>query len=85
MKLRKWNFNTHVYELFESPARILSLYSEDMVAEVDCANCGKRMTYGEGYTSRTIHTEMGLGYPVCESCYQEEHKAERESKNGQAN
>lgn len=76
MILQKWNFKTHEYEPFESPAKVLSLYSEDMLAEVDCANCGKRMTYGEGYTSRTIHNHVGLGYPVCEDCYEIERKEE---------
>ena len=80
MTLQKWNFKTHKYEPFESPARVLSLYSEDMLAEVDCANCGKRMTYGDGYTSRTIHNHIGLGYPVCEGCYEQERKAEMASK-----
>lgn len=70
--LQKWDEELHAYLPFESPARVLSLYSEDMLAEVDCANCGKRMTYGDGYTSMTIHNEIGLGYPVCEKCYQQE-------------
>lgn len=78
--LQKWNFDTHQYEPFESPARVLSLYSEDMLQEVDCANCGKRMTYGDGYTSRTIHNHVGLGYPVCEDCYEKEHELEQASK-----
>jgi hypothetical protein len=79
--LRKWNFNTHEYETFESPAKELALYKEYMKAQIDCANCGKRMVYGESYTSRTIHNSIGLGYPVCDDCYQEEWKAEKESKN----
>lgn len=74
--LQKWNYHTHQYEPFESPATVLSLYSEDMLEEVDCANCGKRMTYGDGYTSRTIHNHAGLGYPVCEDCYEVERKEE---------
>lgn len=78
--LQKWNFKTHEYEPFKSPAVVLSLYSEDMLAATDCANCGKRMTYGEGYTSRTIHNHVGFGYPVCQGCYEKEWADERASK-----
>lgn len=77
MILVKWNFELHKYEIFDSPARVLSLYSEDMLAEVDCANCGKRMTFGAGFTSRTIHNDTGFGYPVCEDCYEEERQADK--------
>lgn len=72
MILQKWSFRTLQYEPFESPAKLLMLYSEDMEAEVDCANCGKRMDYGDSYTSTTIHTVIGLGYPVCEHYYEAE-------------
>lgn len=76
--LQKWDYKKQEYLPFESPARVLALYSEDMVAEVDCANCGMRMTFGDGYTSRTIHNWAGLGYPVCKDCYDKERKEENE-------
>lgn len=72
MILQRWNHEKHLYEPFNSPARVLCLYSENMLAEVDCASCGNRMSFGDGYTSREIHNRVGLGYPVCESCYAEE-------------
>ena len=34
------------------------------------------MEYGDGYTSRTIHTINGFGYVVCEDCYDKERKEE---------
>jgi hypothetical protein len=77
MLLDKWNYSTHKYEPFESPARVTTLYSEDMVAEVDCAECGKRMPFGDGYTSRRIHNKFGFGYPVCEGCYAKEDEAKK--------
>lgn len=79
MLLKKWNYQTGEYDPFESPATVLSLYSEDMLAEVDCASCGERMTYGDGYTSKEIHNNFGLGYPVCENCYEEEVKRDKEN------
>ena len=41
---------------------------------VNCANCGKELKFGECYTSKTIHTEIGMGYGVCEECYDKEEK-----------
>lgn len=67
--MNKWNYDTHKYEPFESPAKVMSLYSEDMDEPVNCANCGRRMTYGDCYTSQTIHNKVGFGYPVCGDCY----------------
>lgn len=72
MILNKWNFQTKEYEPFDSPAKKIKLYTEDMDELVDCANCGKELKYGECYTSRTIHTDVGFGYGVCENCYQKE-------------
>lgn len=80
MILKKWNFETHKYEPFDSPAIVISIYSEDMLECVDCANCGKRMTYGQGYTSRTIHNDSGFGYPVCDMCYEKEKEDELKAK-----
>lgn len=78
--LRKWNYEIHDYEVFISPAEVLKIYSEDMDERCDCANCGKQMTFGDGYTSRTIHNKAGYGFPVCESCYNGEWKEEDASK-----
>lgn len=72
MRLQKWNYEKHEYEPFDSPAKFTVLYSSDMSEPIQCANCGKDMTYGEGYTSQTIHNDLGLGYPVCENCYEVE-------------
>lgn len=72
MILQKWNYETHEYEPFESPAINPKMYSEDMDELVDCANCGKELTFGATYTSRTIHNHVGFGYGVCEDCYQKE-------------
>lgn len=73
MKLQKWNSMLHKYEDYEVPDdRQITLYSDVMNKLVQCANCGRWIHYGDGYTSRTIHTEIGLGYAVCEYCYDEE-------------
>lgn len=46
-----------------------SCYEADMNKVVSCASCGKKILYGNGYTSHRIHTNMGFGYAVCERCY----------------
>lgn len=79
MILSKWNFKTCVYEPYDSPAGIVSVFEEDLSAPCDCANCGKRMTFGEGYTSLTIHNDIGFGYPVCDECYEKEQQDRREA------
>jgi len=81
MMLQKWDFEKHEYLPFEVPDdRIVVLYTEDMDQPIDCTNCGKHMTYGEGLTSRTIHNHVGLGYPVCQDCYDVEWEAEKASR-----
>lgn len=73
MKLRKWNDDAHKYEAFEVPDdRQVALYADDMDKFIQCANCGRIIKYKDSYTSRTIHTEIGLGYAVCRDCYREE-------------
>lgn len=69
----KWNFKTHEYEPYELPLGA-TLFEWDMNKIVACARCGGQMIYGNGYTSLTIHNSMGMGYVVCEKCYDEEWK-----------
>lgn len=78
--LQKWNYKTHEYEPFESPAKHIAFLSDDMEVPTDCANCGKTLKYGETLTSRTIHTPTGLGFPVCDDCYDQERKDEAAAK-----
>lgn len=81
MMMQKWDFDKHEYLPFEVPDdRIVVLYTEDMDLPIDCTNCGKHMTYGKGLTSRTIHNHFGLGYPVCQDCYDKEWELEKASR-----
>ncbi len=69
----KWNYETKSYD----PVLIAdscSLYEEDMDTVVTCPHCGNDLVFGEGYTSREIHNAYGLGYSVCQDCYEEELK-----------
>lgn len=76
MFVQKWNTKLSKYEQYELP-KGATLFEKDMDKKVNCARCGGPMIYGQGYTSRQIHTRMGLGFSVCRNCYQNEFEEER--------
>ena len=79
--MQKWDFKTRKYEPYNIPeAWSCKTFSMDMDEIVNCPHCGREVTFGECYTSRQIHTEHGMGYAVCEECYEAEWEAEKESK-----
>lgn len=45
----------------------------------DCAECGCELAFGESYTSRLIHNDLGFGYAVCPRCYEAEFREMGES------
>ena len=74
-----------VYENPELSARKVSdednyVIDADLYEIINCADCGKQITYGDCYTSLTIHTNTGMGYPVCEKCYKKEWEERRAVK-----
>lgn len=71
----KWIPEKHKYVKYELPEGA-SLWEEDMEEVVSCASCGKKVKFGNSYTSRHIHEESGFGFAVCKECY------EKELKNG---
>lgn len=71
MKAKKWDFKTKEYYDYELPEHAC-LFSDDMIKVIACAECGRKMLFGDGYTSKQIHTELGFGYAVCEQCYEKE-------------
>ena len=71
----RWNYITREYDPYEIPDNWnVKLYSLDMDEIINCTSCGKEVTYGECYTSFELHNDVGLGYPVCQECYDEEIK-----------
>ncbi len=77
MKAQKWDFKARKYYDYDLPEGAC-LYSDDMDKIVACAQCGRKMLFGDGYTSRQIHTKYGFGYAVCEQCYDKEWQEEGE-------
>lgn len=41
--------------------------------------CGCELAFGESYTSRLIHNDLGFGYAVCPRCYEAEFREMGES------
>ena len=51
------------------------LNSDDMDEEVNCACCGKRIPFGDAYSSLKIFTDSGTwSHLVCINCYDQEIK-----------
>lgn len=75
----KWNFKKHDYEPYILPEGT-KLISSNMDEKVPCASCGTLTAYGDTFTSLTIHNQIGMGFPVCDACYDKEWKAKRASK-----
>lgn len=74
----RWNSYTEQYEPVQIPNNWkVALYSDNMDEQINCVNCGKPMTYGEGYTSRRYHNPAGMGYMECEECYYDQLNEER--------
>lgn len=76
MILNRWNYRTKRYEFYEIPDKWnIGTYRESLTDNVDCAICGNTITFGESYTSLSIHTKLaGIGYCVCGKCHSEEIK-----------
>ena len=68
-KAQKWIEKEHKYIPYELPDGA-SLYEEDMETIVSCCSCGKKIRFGDCYTSRHIHSDVGFGYAECEECYE---------------
>lgn len=79
--MKRWNPKKRKYEEYKIPrCWHTPLYSENIDEIVNCARCGSQLSYGKCYTSKQIHNEFGLGYPVCEKCYENEVREEMEGE-----
>lgn len=84
MILEKWNYDKHKYEPYNVPDEWnVKTYSDNMNEIVNCPHCGKEVIFGDTYTSHEIHTKIGLGYLVCEECYEKENEKWLEAHKGE--
>lgn len=79
MLLRRWNFIKRKFELFKVPDyRKVAVCSdlEHMYSKIDCAICGKPITFGIAFSSLAVIDYRGNGYAIC----REYHSAEFEQR-----
>lgn len=80
-RLSKWDYETRSYHKYGVPAEWkVSTCCADMSQIINCAGCGKELPYGETFTSLEIHTKIGIGYGVCNDCYEKEWERRRANK-----
>lgn len=78
MILKKWNYQKNEYEPYEVPNDWnFVFFTSDMNTLTTCPHCGKKVPFGDTYTSMEIHTNTGFGFFVCEECYEEEMERRR--------
>lgn len=76
-RARKWDFEGHECRPYEIPDDwfcVLNLFNMDTI--INCASCGKKLAFGDSYTSRSIHNDCGFGYAICADCMTKEYMAE---------
>lgn len=70
MKAGKWNNWTKRYDVYDIPEDWNTpLYSDDDNEIVNCAQCGRKLKFGDAYNSKEVHSRHGMSYPVCQDCY----------------
>lgn len=74
--MKKWNYITKEYDSYNIPLDWdCRTYCFNMDEVINCASCGKKIMYGNGYTSHEIHTNKGcFGYTICDVCHYIENK-----------
>ena len=77
-KAHRWDCEKRTYTPIELPDRC-AMYCVEMDTVISCAQCGKELEYGQSYTSMEIHTDLGMGYGVCEDCYEGELRRRKEA------
>jgi hypothetical protein len=81
LDIQKWNWKNHKYEPYRvNPKWHIVLWTEDFDERINCTSCGEELYFGESYTSKELHTKIGLGYPVCGNCYALENDRKVESE-----
>lgn len=76
--LSKWNYEKHIYEPYKIPASWnVALIGLTLETKVNCCECGKTIKFYDSYASMKVHNHIGLGYVVCEKCYEKEWQERR--------
>lgn len=70
--LERFNRQKHKYEEYGVPVNWNVKCYADLEDIVNCAQCGKELKFEDCYTSLEVHTDIGIGFAVCEDCYEAE-------------
>ena len=78
--LKKWDPDRHCYDPYECPDDwTVCALAFGMDEEISCACCGKKICYGDAYTSREIYDNSGMfGMCICLECHEAEWEREKE-------
>lgn len=72
MVIRKWNESKKDYDVVKIPDDWnVPIMSKDMGEIVNCVNCGCKMKFGDGFTSKRYHNVSGAAYSECKKCFDE--------------
>lgn len=72
MNAWRWDKEKKEYGIVQIPDGSCS-YCDDMNETVSCAHCGKKLKYGESYTSLELYGASRMfGLAVCGDCYEKE-------------
>ncbi len=77
---RRLNTRTKMFVDFVFPDNWKCVTFQDLLATiVNCANCGKPVTYGKSRVSSEIRNGInGPGYAICPECFAAESKRNKE-------
>lgn len=70
--IQKWDYEKGEYLPYTPPDDRVSMWCPNMNQMISCAACGRRIRFGEGYTSQEIHNDSGFGFSVCQECHLKE-------------
>lgn len=76
--LQRWDYDLHEYQLFMVPADWnVTVGGNNMDELINCPTCGCILKVEDSYTSKEVHTNIGIGFCVCEKCHDEEWERRR--------
>ena len=83
LRVKKWNPDKRCYEPHPYPNEWnVGFFSTDLDEFINCAQCGKKLPYGDAFTSRELYAGAGMfGMAVCPECHEAEWEREKERRN----
>lgn len=83
MKVNRWDFIKHAYDIIEIPTDWYVTTSGELGETINCIHCGKRVLVDNCYTSYRYQDSIGLGYLICGECMENEFKVRQRYQNEQ--